>query len=133
MATVLVVDDDMAIRAAVRATLEFAGHMVREATDGVEALAALREPQSHLVVLVDLRMPSMDGFTLLKSVAEDRALAERHAYIVFTADTASLPVVQALRSQTLVASIPKPFELEALIQAVEEAAKMLPLTAQPSI
>jgi CheY-like chemotaxis protein len=126
MATVLIVDDDTAIRQAVRATLEFTGHRVREATDGVEALAELRAAPLPLVVLVDLRMPTMDGFTLLKLVAEEPALADRHAYVIFTADASSLPVVQALRAQTIVASLPKPFELEALLQAVEEAAHLLP-------
>src|SRR5262249_5548930 len=132
MATVLIADDDLAIRSAVRATLEFAGHTVREATDGVEALAALRESQTPLVTLVDLRMPSMDGFTLLKTVTEERTLAERHVYVVFTADTSSLPVVQALRSQTVVASISKPFDLDALLQVVGEAAQMLPPDPSPA-
>src|SRR5262249_1237180 len=99
---------------------------VGEATDGVEALAALRESQTPLVVLVDLRMPTIDGFTLLKTVAEERILAERHVYVIFTADTSSLPVVQALRSQTVVASISKPFDLDVLLQVVEEAAQLLP-------
>src|SRR5262249_19048945 len=126
MATVLIADDDMAIRASVRAALEFGGHTVREATDGVEALAALRESQTPLVALVALGMPSIDGFTLLKTVSEERTLVERHVYVIFTADTSSLPVVQALRAQTVVASIAKPFDLDVLLQVVEEAAQLLP-------
>src|SRR5215813_11405377 len=102
MTTVLIADDDAAIRAAVRATLEYEGYRVYEACDGMEALRVLRESPIRLVVLVDLRMPNVDGFSLLKIVAEDRVLTERHSYVVFTADASSLPVVRALRSQMVV-------------------------------
>src|SRR5262249_8676548 len=63
---------------------------------------------------------------------EERTLAERHIYVILSADTASLPVVQALRSHTVVASIAKPFDLDALLQVVEEAAQMLPPDPSPA-
>jgi CheY-like chemotaxis protein len=125
MATVLVADDDTGIRAAVRAALEDAGHTVREAGDGTEALAALRAERAHMVALIDLCMPRVDGFALLQMVTEDWELARRHAYVLFSADTRSLPVVEALRSATVVASLAKPFEIEALLNAVDEAAAAL--------
>ncbi len=125
MATVLIVDDDTGIRTAVRAALEDAGHTVREASDGAEALAALRAERARLVALIDLRMPKVDGFALLQMVTEDWELARRHAYVLFSADTTSLPVVEALRSATVVASLAKPFEIEALLRAVDEAAAVL--------
>jgi two-component system, sensor histidine kinase and response regulator len=125
MATVLVVDDDMDIRATVRAALEDAGHAVREARDGEEAFESLRDDPQRLVALIDLRMPNVDGFALLKMVSEDWELARRHAYVIFSADTLSLPVVQALRSATVVASVAKPFEIDALLAAVDAAASSL--------
>jgi len=129
MATVLIVDDDAGIRAAVRAALEDAGHRVREAADGAEALRELRRDRERMVALIDLRMPNVDGFALLKTVSEDWDLAERHAYVLLSADTASLPVVSALRSQTVVTSVPKPFDLDVLLDAVDQAAEQL--TVQP--
>jgi two-component system, NtrC family, nitrogen regulation response regulator NtrX len=132
MATVLIVDDDTDIRATVRMTLEDAGHAVREARDGEEAFALLRDDPQRLVALIDLRMPNVDGFALLKMVSEDWELARRHAYVIFSADTLSLPVVRALRSATVVASVAKPFEIDALLAAIDEAASSLAGSLDPA-
>ncbi len=59
---VLVVDDDAGGRRLTRATLKKAGFEVSEAADGVQALASLREKLPDLV-LMDVSMPEMDGFT----------------------------------------------------------------------
>ncbi|MBO0686162.1 MAG: response regulator, partial [Candidatus Dormibacteraeota bacterium] len=60
MSTVLVVDDDPHIRASLRRTLAFEGYLVREAEDGICALALAAEEQPDLVIL-DLMLPGMDG------------------------------------------------------------------------
>jgi DNA-binding NtrC family response regulator len=125
MATVLIVDDDTGIRSAVRAALEDAGHTVREAADGAQALRQLRGAHERMVALVDLRMPNVDGFELLRTVSEDWELAERHAYAILSADTASLHVVTALRSRTVVRSIAKPFDIDALLAVVDQAEAQL--------
>ena len=54
MANVLIVDDDSAIRASVRAALEDEQHSVLEARDGAGALELLHGAESPLVVLLDL-------------------------------------------------------------------------------
>ena len=125
MATVLIVDDDNSIRAVERSALEEAGHSVLEARDGAEALRALRTAERPLVALVDLMMPGVSGFELLQSVADDRALARRHAYVVVTANATSLPVVRALRSSFVLEGIAKPFDLDTLLDAVEHATASL--------
>jgi diguanylate cyclase (GGDEF)-like protein len=61
-ARVLVVDDDMAARRLVRATLQRAGLEVIEAADGEQAVQAMRAELPDLV-LMDVSMPVMDGFT----------------------------------------------------------------------
>ena len=121
MATVLIVDDDTDIRATVREALEEAGHAVREAQDGEEAFALLRDDPERMVALIDLRMPNVDGFALLSMVSENEEIAHRHAYVLFSADSQSSTVVQALRSATVVTSLAKPFEIETLLGAVSEA------------
>ena len=121
MANVLIVDDDSAIRASVRAALEDEQHSVLEARDGAGALELLRGAESPLVVLLDLMMPGVSGFDMLSQIAQDRELAGRHAYVVFTANVESLPVVQALRSTIVVGGIAKPFDIEALLSAIEQA------------
>lgn len=125
MVTVLVVDDDGAIREMVHSALEEVGYTVREARQGDEALIQLRETTTPMVVLVDLLMPVVSGFELLQRVAEDWDLARRHAYVVVTASEESLPVVQALRSTTVVEGIVKPFDIDTLIETVERASAML--------
>lgn len=126
MVTVLVVDDDEAIRTMVHSALEDAGYKVREARQGDEALTLLHESATPMVALVDLMMPVVSGFELLQRVAEDWDLARRHAYVVVTASEESLPVVQALRSTTVVEGLAKPFDIDALIAAVEHASAALP-------
>jgi len=59
---VLVVDDDRTLRNALRQALERDGHVVEEAADGSQALALCRRQLPDLV-LMDGRMPNMDGFT----------------------------------------------------------------------
>ena len=63
-ATILVVDDEVAIRRLLRNTLEQAGHQVVEARDGREALA--RAAADHPdAVLLDLGLPDRDGLELV--------------------------------------------------------------------
>jgi two-component system, cell cycle sensor histidine kinase and response regulator CckA len=62
--TVLVVDDEQAMRALTRRMLEGVGYQVYEAADGVEALAALLQRGPVDVIVSDLRMPHMDGHEL---------------------------------------------------------------------
>lgn len=63
-ATILVVDDEIAIRRLLRNTLEQAGHLVVEARDGREALA--RAAADHPdAVLLDLGLPDRDGLSLI--------------------------------------------------------------------
>jgi len=67
--TVLIVDDDEGTRTFVRASLELEGFDVREASSGTEGLAALEEEAPDLVLL-DVMMPQMDGWEMLRRVQE---------------------------------------------------------------
>jgi CheY-like chemotaxis protein len=69
---VLVVDDNAEIRSLVRRTLEGSGWAVSEAANGREALEAIAD-QVPSLILLDLVMPEMDGFSFL---AEMRANAD---------------------------------------------------------
>jgi CheY-like chemotaxis protein len=125
MTTILIVEDDAPTRAALRAGLEDAGHEVREVASGAEALAMLTAEQTPLVVLVDLHMPGVSGFELLRLVEEEPKRARRHAYVLLSADDASIPVVRALRSATVLAALAKPYDLDVLLATVDEADHML--------
>ncbi|HOI42702.1 MAG TPA: response regulator [Elusimicrobiales bacterium] len=64
MARILIVDDEPDIRLAIRTALRLRGHEVTEAQDGPAALAALEGERPGLVLL-DIRLPGMDGLEVL--------------------------------------------------------------------
>jgi two-component system nitrogen regulation response regulator NtrX len=68
-ASVLVVDDEAAIRDSLRMILEYEGYRVDEASGGPQALAKVAERPPDAVVL-DIKMPEMDGLELLKAFRE---------------------------------------------------------------
>lgn len=70
MPTILVVDDEASIRRTLREILEYEDFEVEEAVDGEEALAALRENAYDLVIL-DVKMPKIDGMEVLETIAEE--------------------------------------------------------------
>jgi CheY-like chemotaxis protein len=72
--TVLVVDDDVACRDAFTDMLEELGAAVLVASDGIEALAVLRQGAPDLV-LSDIMMPRLDGYALMRQVRKDPALS----------------------------------------------------------
>ena len=67
MADILVVDDDGHIREVVRFALEKAGHAIREARDGAEALRAVEQRVPELIVL-DIVMPEQDGLSVCREL-----------------------------------------------------------------
>jgi CheY-like chemotaxis protein len=67
MAKILVVDDDPDMRLAISSVLRSRSYEVVEACDGGEALAKLRKEKPDLMLL-DLLMPRMDGFAVVKEL-----------------------------------------------------------------
>jgi two-component system NtrC family sensor kinase len=116
----LVVDDEEAIAELVRDVLEPEGWEVRTARDGMEALARVREDRFD-VLLVDMRMPGMDGREFYEAL-RDRFphLAQR---VVFaTGDSGSDGTSQFLED----AGTPllgKPYDLRALVEVVSTVAR----------
>jgi DNA-binding NtrC family response regulator len=72
MPTILVVDDEASIRRTLREILEYEDFEVEEAVDGEEALAAIQEHQYDLVLL-DVKMPEVDGMEVLEEIANSAA------------------------------------------------------------
>jgi CheY-like chemotaxis protein len=126
MAAVLVVDDDASIRHMLRVALEFSGHTVSEACDGLMALDHLYASGEPLVILLDQMMPLVSGEGLLAQLARDRAVAARHACVLMTAQAEFLsPQCRCLLAELAVPIITKPFDLDDLFEHVEEAAERL--------
>ncbi|MBF6592629.1 MAG: response regulator [Ktedonobacterales bacterium] len=123
---VLVVDDDDAIRDAVRFALEDAGYTVSEASNGLAALKQLRAATDRAVVLLDLMMPGLDGAGVLGAVAGDHRLASRHTYILVTANTKTLTLAFAnLLTSLSVPILSKHFDVDVLLETVASAARRI--------
>lgn len=67
MAKVLLADDEPDIRKLLKDTLSFAGHDVKEAADGAEALIGACQEHPDIIIL-DVSMPMMDGFQVLETL-----------------------------------------------------------------
>jgi two-component system chemotaxis sensor kinase CheA len=83
---VLVVEDSVTSRALLRRTLENAGFLVRTASDGMEALNILLEEVVDIVVS-DVDMPRMNGFTLTQKIRADERLAHLPVVLVTALDS----------------------------------------------
>src|SRR5437870_3878268 len=92
-ATVLVADDDPAIRGNLALLLRSEGYAVREAADGRAADLALADP-SVAAALLDLKMPGRDGLEVLRRHAER---LEEVPVIVVTAYGGSAAAIEAMK------------------------------------
>jgi CheY-like chemotaxis protein len=67
-AIILLVDDEPAIRAVQRRTLEAEGYVVKEAASGEEGLAAIRQPAQIDLLVADLAMPGLSGDEMVRQI-----------------------------------------------------------------
>lgn len=111
--TVLLVEDDQDLRDAIADTLENVGYRVKLASNGREALAALRGASARpCVILLDLMMPVMDGWQFREEQRKDPALS-------------SIPVVVLSAHANLwnfdaAAHLKKPVDIHPLVDTVAQ-------------
>ena len=110
--SILVVDDDLSIRHTVSEILEMEGYAVKTASDGAEALAMVERARPALVLL-DMRMPVMDGWGFAREI---RARGLHLSILVMTAAQDARNWAQEIGADGYLA---KPFELMDLLNAVE--------------
>jgi len=110
--SILVIDDDPAVLDTVSDILSFEGYTVERATNGAEGLKRLAQIQPK-VVLLDMRMPVLDGWGFARKVKEQGRTV---SIIVMTAAQDARRWAEEIDADGYVA---KPFELPDLLDAVE--------------
>jgi two-component system, NtrC family, response regulator AtoC len=124
-ATILVVEDDRAIRFSLVCFLQSEGYRVLEAGDGKQGLALIAEERPD-AVLLDLKMPGVDGLEVLAELGP--ALGEL-AVIVVTALGGSKAAIEAMRRGAY-DYLTKPFDLDEVKLTLERALHQKTLAAE---
>ncbi|HYE39663.1 MAG TPA: response regulator, partial [Ramlibacter sp.] len=114
--TVLVVEDDDAIRNNIARLLKLEGYTVHVATTGAEGLRQARALRPG-VVISDINMPGMDGFALVEALRTDAALATTPVMLLTALDDrASMRRGMAAGADDYLA---KPFTRQELLDALD--------------
>jgi two-component system NtrC family response regulator len=115
MLNILLVDDEPDLRVSLGDVLREEGHAVEVASDGEAAIARLATQSFHLVVS-DVRLPKLDGLTLLRRIRRDFPSTE---VLLMTAYGSIGDAVTAMKDNA-VDYLTKPFDISALVTAVEQ-------------
>ena len=111
---ILVVDDDEDIRVVLQEILAEAGFQVQGARDGTEALKLLHR-EGGWVVLLDLLMPRMDGWQVIRRLQQEPALRKDSQVVLMSAGWRLDSEESALSGSPVVAKLRKPVDLEELL------------------
>jgi len=117
MPSILVIDDEESMRVGCAQALEAEGYKVLTAENGAEGLEAARK-RSFDLILLDLRMPGIDGMEVLKQL---KAHDPGAVVVVITGYATIESAVEAMRRGAY-DFLPKPFTPEALLAIVSRAA-----------
>jgi DNA-binding response OmpR family regulator len=117
MANLLIVDDEQALLSALQTLFVAAGHDVRVASSGQDALDFFQDEPPDLVI-ADVLMPGMSGLEFLE-IVRDHSKWASIPFLFISAQTSKTlkDQVEALDSTTL---MHKPFEVEDLLEAVNQ-------------
>jgi DNA-binding NtrC family response regulator len=113
---ILIVDDDQAIRATVKAILEDEGYIIDVAASGKEAVSKTKE-KTYNLALLDIRLPDMEGVELLKLMKDDNVPKMRK--IMVTGYPSIQNAVEAL-NKNADAYLIKPVDVNVLLSTVKD-------------
>lgn len=125
---ILVVDDEANARNALAELLDDAGYVVSTAADGRTALLQMEQVEPD-VVLTDLKMPGMDGLSLIE---RGRPMSPHSTFIVMTAFATIDTAVKAIKLGAE-SYLTKPLELEAVIAIVDRALERTRLSREAAL
>ena len=126
MAKILVVDDDVAINELIKINLELQGYKVIQAFNGIEGFALAKQESPEIIVL-DVMMPEVDGFTVAQRVRQCPDIAETPIIML----TALSELNDKVNGFNLGVDdyLTKPFEVEELVvrvRALLKRSKLIP-------
>jgi CheY-like chemotaxis protein len=116
--TILIVEDDKDILSTLSSILESEGYRIEGAENGKEALEVLKKDEFPNLIMLDMKMPVMDGWHF---AAEYNALYGHRAPVVVM--TAAPDAKKRASEVNAEGWIGKPFKLEELLSTVEKYAK----------
>jgi CheY-like chemotaxis protein len=113
---VLIVEDEAGTRTALREFLERAGYLAAEAADGLAGLAQAESWHPH-AILLDIRMPGLDGYEVCRRLKANPATKPIPVIVVTAVEDA--PVSRLAYEAGAMACLGKPFRLEALLTMIQ--------------
>ena len=122
---ILVVDDELSIRESLSGWLRQDGFEVENAADGMAALSMIKETH-YDIMLIDVKMPEMDGLTLLRQLKE---MEPEIAVVMMTAHGAIQDAVDAMRLGAHDYLL-KPFDLEELSLTIDKLVRIQTLSME---
>ncbi len=114
--TILLVEDEDAVRAFASRALTSRGYTVLEATNGQEALEVLNDEEDIDLIISDVVMPEMDGPTLAKEVMHSHPDTK----MIFISGYAEDAFKKSMERPEDISFLPKPFSLKQLASKVKE-------------
>lgn len=117
MKKILMMEDEADIGEAVRSSLKARGYWVILAADGEEGLRKIKSEKPDLVLL-DIMMPKVDGWQVLKTIRNDADVATRDLpVLMLTANRTTSSLVES-QSQRATDYIMKPFDIDKLMRFI---------------
>ena len=113
---VLIIDDDEGLIEPLQLAIEAAGYEVLTANDGTEGVIKIERDAPDLVLL-DLVMPRRSGLSVLDSIVDNKRLAPR---IIMVTGSDESKYRDLAFDRGVDRFIPKPYQIEDLVQAVNE-------------
>ena len=115
MATILVLDDEAAVRRLLRTVLESAGHEVLDAADGQAGLTLYRQRAADLVI-TDICMPTLDGLDLMIELTREFLDVK---VIAMSGVPGKLELLGRAKLLGARQTLHKPFDMKELLSAVK--------------
>ncbi len=112
---ILIVEDDNSIRELLVELLQGEGYDVTSAVNGLEGLKCLAHNPSFNLILIDLMMPVMDGYTFRTEQMKNPKFSKIPVVVM----SAEANAKEKLKSYGITAFLSKPVELDTIIKTVE--------------